>query len=55
MFHSPFNDVFEWVTVGDAGRLAANVCEERVPQHFWRRFNRRTDQPCKQPSRSARS
>jgi len=38
MFHSPFNSVFEWVTVGDAGRLAANVCEDCVPEHFWRSF-----------------
>jgi len=38
MFHSPFNDVFEWVTVGDAGRLAANVCEDGVPKEFWRAF-----------------
>jgi len=38
MFHNPLNAVLEWVTVGDAGRLAANVCEDRVPKHFWRTF-----------------
>ncbi len=38
MFHSPFNAVLEWVSLGDSGRLAANVCEDRVPPHFWRRF-----------------
>ncbi len=38
MFHSPFNAVLEWVTVGDSGRLAANTCEDQVPAKFWRRF-----------------
>jgi len=38
MFHSPFNDVMEWVSVGDSARLAANSCEDSVPAHFWRRF-----------------
>lgn len=36
MFHSPFNGVLEWVTVNDSGRLAANTCEDRVPEAFWR-------------------
>ena len=38
MFHNPFNGVFEWVTVGDSGRLAANTCEDAVPTAFWRGF-----------------
>jgi len=38
IFHNPVNGVFEWVTVGDAGRLAANCCEDAVPELFWRRF-----------------
>lgn len=38
MFHSPFNGVLEWVTVRDAGRLAANICEDRVPEELWRSF-----------------
>jgi len=38
IFHNPWNGVFEWVTVGDSGRLAANVCEDNVPESFWRGF-----------------
>ena len=38
IFHNPFNGVFEWVTVGDSARLAANTCEDTVPQAFWRQF-----------------
>jgi len=38
IFHNPFNGVFEWVTVGDSARLAANTCEDAVPAEFWRRF-----------------
>lgn len=38
VFHNPFNGVFEWVTVGDAARLAANVCEDHVPDTFWKQF-----------------
>ncbi|TWB18407.1 nucleoside-diphosphate-sugar epimerase [Nitrospirillum amazonense] len=38
MFHSPFNGVLEWVTVGDSGRLAANFCEDSVPDQVWRNF-----------------
>lgn len=34
-FHQPINGVFEWVTVRDAGRLLANVCESEVPDEFW--------------------
>ncbi|WP_408591325.1 NAD-dependent epimerase/dehydratase family protein [Novosphingobium sp.] len=38
IFHNPFNGVFEWVTVGDSARLAANTCEDAVPAAFWRGF-----------------
>jgi nucleoside-diphosphate-sugar epimerase len=37
MFHVPINGVFEWVTARDSGRLLANVCEDDVPEEFWRR------------------
>ena len=38
MFHVPINGVLEWVTLEDSGRLCAKVCNERVPEEFWRRF-----------------
>lgn len=38
IFHNPWNGVLEWVTVGDSGRLAANTCEDDVPESFWRGF-----------------
>lgn len=38
IFHNPLNGVFEWATVGDSGRLAANTCEDTVPARFWRGF-----------------
>ena len=38
MFHVPINGVLEWATVEDSGRLLANVCEDWVPDEFWRRF-----------------
>ena len=38
MFHVPLRGVFEWVTAKDSGRLLANVCEDDVPEHFWRRI-----------------
>ncbi len=38
MFHPPWNGVLEWVTVRDAGRLIANVCNEDLPEDFWRRI-----------------
>jgi nucleoside-diphosphate-sugar epimerase len=37
MFHVPLNGVFEWVTARDSGRLLAQVCEDGVPEEFWRR------------------
>ncbi|MGG4471211.1 NAD(P)-dependent oxidoreductase [Paenibacillus alvei] len=38
MFHEPVGGVFEWVTAKDSGRLLANVCEENIPEVFWRRI-----------------
>lgn len=37
-FHVPFSGVLEWSTVEDSGRVLANVCEEWVPESFWRGF-----------------
>lgn len=38
MFHVPINGVLEWATVEDSGRLCAKVCNDMVPEEFWRRF-----------------
>ncbi len=38
MFHVPINGVLEWATLEDSGRLCAKVCNQRVPEEFWRRF-----------------
>jgi nucleoside-diphosphate-sugar epimerase len=38
MFHQPINTCIELCTEHDAGLLLANVCEEDVPDAFWRRF-----------------
>ncbi len=38
MYHVPINGVLEWATIEDSGRLLANVCEDDVPDEFWRRF-----------------
>ncbi|MGI8334281.1 NAD-dependent epimerase/dehydratase family protein [Actinomadura scrupuli] len=35
MTHSPFAGVMEWVSVEDAARLMANICEDGVPEEFW--------------------
>lgn len=35
MTHSPFAGVMEWVSVEDASRLLANICEDGVPEEFW--------------------
>ena len=35
MTHSPFGGVMEWVSVRDAARLVANICEDGVPAEFW--------------------
>ena len=36
IFHQNLNNVLEWITSEESGRLMANVCEEWVPDHFWR-------------------
>jgi hypothetical protein len=33
--HAPFAGVMEWVSVRDAARLMANLCEDGVPDEFW--------------------
>lgn len=38
MFHVPINGALEWATVEDSGLLCAKVCNETVPEEFWRRF-----------------
>ena len=38
MYHVPINGVLEWATLEDSGRLCAKVCNDRVPEEFWRRF-----------------
>ena len=38
MFHVPINGVLEWATIEDSGLLLANVCEDSVPEDFWRKF-----------------
>ena len=38
MYHVPINGVLEWVTVEDSGRLCAKVCNDTVPEDFWRKF-----------------
>lgn len=35
MTHTPLAGVLEWVSVEDASRLLANICEEGVPEEFW--------------------
>ena len=35
MTHSPFAGVMEWVSVEDAARLLADLCEDDVPDEVW--------------------
>jgi len=37
VFHQNLNNVLEWVTAKDSGTLMANVCEDWVPESFWKR------------------
>ena len=37
-FHVPLRGVLEWATVEDSARLMANICEDGVPESFWRNF-----------------
>ena len=36
--HVPLRGVLEWSTLEDSGRVCANVCEDWVPDDFWRGF-----------------
>ncbi len=38
VFHMPWEACVEFCTAKDSGLLLANVCEESVPEEFWRRF-----------------
>ncbi len=38
MFQVPLNGVFEWISARDSGRLLSHVCEDDVPDEFWRRI-----------------
>ncbi len=38
MYHVPINGVLEWATVEDSGLLCAKICNDNVPEEFWRRF-----------------
>lgn len=36
MFHQPLNNVLEWITANDSGRLLANICVKELPNKFWK-------------------
>jgi nucleoside-diphosphate-sugar epimerase len=38
IFHVPLKGVLEWATVEDSGRLLVKLCEDKMPEDFWRRF-----------------
>jgi nucleoside-diphosphate-sugar epimerase len=38
IFHVPLNGVLEWTTIEDSARLLERVCQDNVPEEFWRRF-----------------
>lgn len=35
IFHQPLNNVLEWITEEDSGRLLANICIKELPEEFW--------------------
>ncbi|MCM1152904.1 MAG: NAD(P)-dependent oxidoreductase [Muribaculum sp.] len=37
-FHVPLRGVLEWTTLEDSARLMTAVCEDSVPESFWRKF-----------------
>lgn len=37
-FHVPLRGVLEWATVEDSGRLMAAMCNDDIPDSFWRNF-----------------
>lgn len=38
MFHVPINGVLEWATVEDSATLLLRLCEDGIPEEFWRSF-----------------
>lgn len=38
MFHVPMNDVLEWATVDDSAILMEHLCNDDIPEEFYRRF-----------------
>lgn len=36
MFHQPLENVLEWISEEDSGRLLANVCTKDLPDKFWK-------------------
>lgn len=36
IFHQPLNNVLEWVSEDDSGRLLANICIKNLPEKFWK-------------------
>lgn len=36
MFHQPLNNVLEWITEDDSGRLLTNICTKDLPDDFWK-------------------
>ena len=38
IFHTVLRGVIEWATIEDSATLMLKVCEENVPETFWRRF-----------------
>lgn len=37
IFHQNLNNVLEWVTAYESGTLMVNVCEDWIPDSFWRK------------------
>ena len=37
MFHQNLNNVLEWSTAEESGLLMANICEDWIPDTFWRK------------------
>ena len=38
IFHTVLKGVLEWVTIEDSATLMLKVCDENVPESFWRKF-----------------
>lgn len=37
IFHQPWNNVLEWISEEDSGRLMANLATKNLPEEFWKR------------------